>query len=189
VSSQRSVPVPFPVRVPPVVVMGVSGCGKSTVGELLARHLGVPFLEGDGVHPAANVARMAAGHPLDDEARIPWLDRIGAWLALDLPDGGGVAACSALARRYRDRLRAAAPATWFLHLDVDRETVTARMGARRGHFMPVSLIDSQLETLEPLGADERGLRVAADLPVPQILAAAATALGVPLSGPLPPAGD
>jgi len=158
--------------------MGVSGCGKSTVGALLARELTLPFLEGDSLHPAENVALMAAGHPLDDEHRRPWLDLVGAWLADGPPDGtgGGVAACSALARRYRDQLRAHDPQAWFLHLEVDREVVLRRVSGRRGHYMPASLVDSQLATLEPLAPDEAGVRLSAELPVRQVVRLAAEAL-------------
>jgi len=158
-----------------VVVMGVSGCGKSTVGALLARRLRVPFLEGDSLHPPGNVAKMAAGHPLDDADRAPWLDLVGAWLA-DGTAGGGVAACSALARRYRDQLRSHDPGAWFLELDVDREVLRRRVSGRRGHFMPPSLIDSQLATLEPLAADEAGLRVPAEGSVRAVVDQAVAAL-------------
>jgi len=154
--------------------MGVSGCGKSTVGTSLARELGVPFLEGDSLHPPANVEKMAAGRPLDDDDRRPWLDRVAAWLVGN--PQGGVAACSALARRYRDRLRATAPGTWFLELDVERDVVLRRVAGRRDHFMPASLVDSQLRTLEPLQPDEAGLRVQAELPVDDIVATAARAV-------------
>lgn len=163
-------------RVPPVVVvMGVSGSGKTTIGSLLARCLEVPFLEGDSLHPARNVAKMAAGHPLDDDDRRPWLELVGRRLA-DAGADGAVAACSALARRYRDQLRALAPDVWFLHLDAGRETVSPRVAARRGHFMPASLVDSQLATLQPLAPDEAGLTLDAGLPVKQIVAAAVRAL-------------
>lgn len=145
---------------PPVVVMGVSGSGKTTVGQLLADLLGVRFAEGDDLHPAANVAKMRAGLPLDDADREPWLDLIGAWLAGPGRDGG-VVSCSALALRYRDRLRAAAPDAWFVHLDVPRPELERRLAARRGHFMPARLLDSQLAALEPLTPAEQGRTVAA----------------------------
>jgi carbohydrate kinase (thermoresistant glucokinase family) len=162
---------------PPIVVMGVAGSGKTTVGTQLAQRLGVPFLEGDGLHPPANVAKMAAGHPLDDDDRRPWLTLIGEWLADGPPGpGGGVAACSALARRYRDLLRGLAPETWFLHLDARRSLVARRVARRRGHFMPATLVDSQLQALEPLAPDERGLRVDASGPVAAVLDAAVAAL-------------
>ncbi|MFC8044746.1 gluconokinase [Nocardia sp. NPDC057353] len=137
--------------------MGVSGSGKTTVGELLAARLGVPFTEGDELHPAANVATMRAGTPLTDADRWPWLDIAGARLAAV----GGVLSCSALARRYRDRLRALVPGVCFAHLDVPRAELERRLAARRGHFMPASLLASQLAALEPLRPDERGWTVPA----------------------------
>ena len=157
-------------KAPRVVVMGVSGCGKSTVGELLAQQLGVPFVDGDGLHPAANVAKMSAGIPLTDEDRWPWLEAVGAAIAAE--PGGAVMACSALRRVYRDVIRRAAPGTVFVHLHGSRELLAARMAARPGHFMPPSLLDSQLATLEPLGPDEDG--VVLDIaPPPDRLAASA----------------
>lgn len=143
-----------------VVVMGVSGSGKTTVGELLARRLGVEYAEGDAFHPPENVAKMASGRPLDDEDRRPWLDALAEWIAESLEDGrGGVVACSALKRRYRDVLRRSGSGVRFLQLDVDRETIAARVAERTGHFMPVSLVESQFAALEPLSPDERGVVV------------------------------
>ena len=136
----------------PVVVMGVSGSGKSTVGALLAQRLGVPFVDGDALHPSANVAKMSAGIPLTDADRWPWLDVIGARLA----ESPVVIACSALRRRYRDRLRLAAPSTRFVLLDGPRELLAARM-MRPGHFMPPELLNSQLATLERPDPDEDAL--------------------------------
>lgn len=124
--------------------MGVAGSGKSTVGALLAARLGLPFVDGDALHPPANVAKMAAGIPLDDDDRAPWLDAVGDRLA----SGGVVVACSALRRAYRDRLREAAPAARFVLLHGTRELLAARLGARTDHFMPAALLDSQLATLE-----------------------------------------
>lgn len=138
---------------PRVVVMGVSSCGKSTVGELLALKLGVPFKDGDDLHPPENIAKMSAGHPLNDADRFPWLKLVGGWLAAH---DGGVIACSALKRSYRDTIRAAAPDTVFVHLHGSRELMGARMAARPGHFMPTRLLDSQFRDLEPLGEDEAG---------------------------------
>ncbi|MBJ6614018.1 gluconokinase [Streptomyces sp. I4(2020)] len=158
---------------PLVVVMGVSGSGKTTVGQLLARHLDVPYAEGDDFHPAANVAKMRAGHPLDDEDRRPWLDEIARWLA-GHADGGGVVACSALKRRYRARLASAAPRAFFLHLDGSPELIAARITARRGHFMPPELLRTQLADFEPLGDDETGSAVPID-GTPQETAALARA--------------
>ncbi len=143
----------------PIVVMGVSGAGKTTVGRDLAHRLGVSFIDADDLHGSENVAKMAAGIPLDDDDRWPWLDRVGAALAAD---PGVVIACSALKRRYRDRLRASAPDTVFVHLDAPKERVTEQATARRGHFMPPALLASQLQTLEPLGADEDGITVTVD---------------------------
>jgi carbohydrate kinase (thermoresistant glucokinase family) len=143
----------------PIVVMGVSGAGKTTVGRDLAHRLGVSFIDADDLHGSENVAKMAAGVPLDDDDRWPWLDRVGAALAAD---PGVVIACSALKRRYRDRLRASAPDTVFVHLDAPKERVTEQATARRGHFMPPALLASQLQTLEPLGADEDGITVTVD---------------------------
>ncbi|MBO8196643.1 gluconokinase [Streptomyces oryzae] len=141
-----------------VVVMGVAGTGKTTVGRLLADALGVPYAEADAFHPPANVAKMSAGTPLDDADRAPWLDAIGAW-AHDHEGRGGVVSCSALKRAYRDRLRAAAPGIVFLHLTGDRALIARRMAGRADHFMPVALLDSQFATLEPLAPDEPGVVV------------------------------
>jgi carbohydrate kinase (thermoresistant glucokinase family) len=142
------------------VVMGVSGCGKSEVGRRLAAALGVPFLEGDAYHPPANVDKMSAGIPLDDADRAGWLATLREEIAAANARGEGlVLACSALKRRYRDLLREADPALRFVHLDGAPALIAQRMLARTAHFMPTSLLDSQLRDLEPLGADERGLRV------------------------------
>ncbi|WHM39501.1 gluconokinase [Streptomyces sp. BPTC-684] len=141
-----------------VVVMGVAGTGKTTIGPLVATALGVPYAEGDDFHPAANVAKMSAGVPLDDGDRWPWLDAIGRW-AHGRAGLGGVVSSSALKRAYRDRLRAAAPGLVFLHLTGDRELIEHRMGERKGHFMPTALLDSQFATLQPLEADEAGVAV------------------------------
>jgi carbohydrate kinase (thermoresistant glucokinase family) len=159
---------------PRIVVMGVSGCGKSTVGAALAARLGLPFIEGDALHDPASVAKMAAGAPLCDADRWPWLDRIGA--ALAAPPGGAVAACSALRRAYRDRLRVAVPGLAFLHLAGDRATIAARMATRPHHFMPPALIDSQFATLEPPDAEPDVLTLPVTLPAEEITARAAEAL-------------
>lgn len=140
------------------VVMGVSGCGKSEVGQRLAAALGVRFLEGDAYHSASNVAKMAAGIPLDDADRADWLRTLQAEIAEARTRGEGlVLACSALKRRYRDLLRAADPCLRFAHLAGPRELIAERMGARTAHYMPTSLLDSQLRDLEPLQADEEGV--------------------------------
>ena len=136
-----------------IVVMGVTSTGKSLIGSRLAEALGGRFVDGDDLHPRSNVEKMARGEPLDDTDRAPWLDRIGAALAED--DGGAIViACSALKRSYRDRIRAAAGPTTFVHLTGRRDLIAARMAEREGHFMPVSLLESQIATLEPPGADE-----------------------------------
>lgn len=139
----------------PVVVMGVSGSGKSTVGEGIAAELDAPYVEGDDLHPDANREKMAAGTPLDDEDRWPWLDAVAAAIA----GRQCVVACSALKRSYRDRIRKIAPDAFFVHLDGDPELLRERQADRKGHFMPASLMDSQLDTLEPLGDDEAGVRL------------------------------
>ncbi|MEU2587141.1 gluconokinase [Streptomyces avermitilis] len=141
-----------------VVVMGVAGTGKTTIGPLLAARLGVPYAEGDDFHPPANIAKMSAGVALDDADRMPWLDAIGAW-AHDRAGLGGVVSSSALKRSYRDRLRAAAPGVVFVHLTGDRQLIEDRMSHRQGHFMPTALLDSQFATLQPLAADEAGVAV------------------------------
>lgn len=141
----------------PIVVMGVSGSGKSTVGVALARRMRVPFVDADALHPPANIAKMAAGEPLNDDDRQPWLEQVGEWLASRRD--GAVVSCSALKRRYRDQLRAHCPRIEFLHLSGSPELIGRRLTARSGHFMPAALLQSQFDTLEPLGAAEPGLSV------------------------------
>ncbi|MFI5804162.1 gluconokinase [Streptomyces sp. NPDC051561] len=141
-----------------VIVMGVAGTGKSIIGALLAEKVGVPYAEGDDLHPAANVAKMASGVPLSDEDRWPWLDLVGEW-ARGRAGSGGVVTCSALRRVYRDRLREAAPGVAFVHLAGERALIEGRMRERGGHFMPVALLDSQFALLEGLGEDEAGVTV------------------------------
>jgi len=161
-----------------VVVMGVSGSGKSTVAAGIAEALGLHFIDGDGLHPAENVARMRAGMPLRDEDRWPWLDRIGACLAdsAQWPDGVAIA-CSALKRVYRDRIRTAAPGVRFVFLDGPAALIGARMAGRVGHYMPATLLESQLQTLEPPGTDEPdALRVSIEVPVDAVVAAALRSL-------------
>ncbi len=147
------------------VVMGVSGSGKTVVGRALADALGVPFVDGDDLHPPANVARMSAGLPLRDEDRWPWLDEIARVMA----KGPVIVACSALRRVYRDRIRAGAGDVIFLHLSGSRELIAGRMAARKGHFMPPALLDSQLATLEPPEPDEAAVTVDIGQPVTQIV--------------------
>ncbi|WLP92588.1 gluconokinase [Gordonia sp. NB41Y] len=151
----------------PVVVMGVSGSGKSTVGAALAQRLRVPFADADDFHSPANIAKMSAGEPLTDADRGPWLDDIGSWLAEH--HEGGVMSCSALRHIYRDRLRAACPDVVFVHLTGTPEVIAARQATRPGHFMPTSLLASQFDTLEDLGADERGVVVDVDRNVDAIV--------------------
>lgn len=158
---------------PVAIVMGVSGCGKTFVGEKLATAVDVPFIEGDKFHPPENIALMSSGKPLDDAHRAGWLDAIGRKLAEMAEEGGGaVAACSALKRIYRDRLRRHCPGVVFLHLAVDKETARDRVSGRKGHFMPASLIDSQFADLQPLQADEPGLTLDGTADVSRLVAAA-----------------
>lgn len=159
----------------PVVVMGVSGSGKSTIGRGLADALERPFVDADSLHPESNRAKMAAGIPLDDDDRAPWLDAVAAVLAR----GPVVVACSALKRAYRDRLRGAAPDLAIVFLHGDRELLASRMSHRSDHFMPTTLLDSQLDTLETPAADEDPIVLdIADTP-DEIVAQAAAALGTP----------
>jgi gluconokinase len=137
-----------------IVVMGVSGSGKTTIGTALARALDVEYAEADTFHPQANIDKMTAGHPLNDEDRAPWLEAIAGWIR-EHQASGGVVTSSALKRRYRDVLRTGGN-VWFAHLHGDREILAERMKSRSGHFMPVSLLDSQLADLEPLEPDEPG---------------------------------
>jgi len=143
---------------PVLVLMGVSGCGKSTVAAVLAGQLGWDLEEGDDLHPAGNVAKMAAGLPLTDEDRWPWLDLVARWIQNHTVAGiPGIITCSALKKEYRDRLRG--DNVVFVHLAGSKEQIGHRLAARTDHFMPVALLDSQVATLEPLGADERSLMV------------------------------
>lgn len=147
---QSTPPAPAVTR---VVVMGVSGSGKSTIGALVADAMNFPFVDADSLHPLENVRKMAAGTPLDDDDRWPWLDLVGHELATTKAKGI-VMACSALKRRYRDAIRTKAPDAIFLHLDGSIEVLGARIEGRSGHFMPASLLASQLAALEPLESDE-----------------------------------
>ncbi len=142
-------------NLPPLVVMGVCGCGKSTVGALLGERLGIPFSDGDDYHPLANKMKMAQGTPLNDDDRWPWLAEIGA--ALTAPSAGAesrIIACSALKRRYRDLLRHHAPDVVFIHLSGDPATLSERLSNRQHEYMPSTLLESQLATLEAPGPDE-----------------------------------
>ncbi|WP_254052098.1 gluconokinase [Aeromicrobium sp. A1-2] len=158
-----------------IVVMGVSGTGKSVIGQALAESLGLTFIEGDAFHPTANIAKMSAGTPLDDDDRRPWLTVLAGKLDANRQAGiGSVLACSALKRDYRDILRHEAPDAFFLHLDLPFDVLRDRM-EKREHFMPTSLLQSQFDTLERLGADERGHVLDFDAPLPEVIAAATAA--------------
>ena len=161
-----------------VVVMGVSGCGKSSVGERVAAQNGMVFVEGDQLHPAGNVEKMAQGIPLTDDDRLPWLDRIGAEISTALDASQGlVISCSALKRSYRDRLRQAAGGRLaFVFLEGSRDLLLSRMQARQGHFMPASLLDSQLQTLEPPAGEPGVVTVAIDNALDDIVALACKGL-------------
>ena len=167
-----------------VVVMGVTGSGKSTVGKLLARTLKAEFLEGDDLHPPRNIERMASGIALTDHDRRDWLLQIAQQLA-DAHAGrhGLVVSCSALRRHYRDMLRTAASQLAFVHLHAEPPLLEARMRARPGHFMPGSLLGSQLQTLEAPGSDERAVSLDAVSPPGELAAQAAAWLAKPLAAP------
>ncbi len=158
----------MPHTPPLVVAMGVSGSGKSTVGAALAQRLRVPFADADDFHPPANIAKMTAGHALDDTDRHPWLEAIGEWLVAH-QETGGVMSCSALKRVYRDQLRGHAPGVEFLHLHGSREVIARRQASRPGHFMPASLLDSHFAILEPLAPDESGQVVDVDQSIDAIV--------------------
>lgn len=147
-----------------MVIMGVSGCGKSSVGEGLSARLGIPYLDGDDLHPAENVDRMRAGVPLTDADRWPWLDRVAQVLADEAPI---IVGCSALKRIYRDRIKAAGVVT-FVHLVGRRDLIASRMAKRTGHYMPLTLLDSQFAALEPPGAEE-AIAVSIDQSLDQIV--------------------
>lgn len=154
-----------------IVVMGVSGAGKTSVALEIARQLGWEYIEGDDLHPAANVAKMAAGTPLDDDDRWPWLRAIAE--VIGEHEAGGTSllvTCSALKRSYRDLLRAGHPSVWFAHVAVSEATLTERLQRRRGHYMPPSLLTSQLATLQPLQPDEPGAVIPGDGPLEQTVA-------------------
>jgi gluconokinase len=161
-----------------IIVIGVSGCGKSSVGAELATRLGLAFIEGDALHPRANVDKMAAGTPLTDEDRWPWLTIIGETMAAALEKGEGiVVSCSALKRIYRDHLRKAAGGRLvFVYLEGSHALLSARMGARTGHFMPPALLQSQLATLEVPTGEPGVVTVPIDQPVPSIVSDALAGL-------------
>jgi gluconokinase len=159
-----------------VVVMGVAGSGKTTVGQILARRLGWSFAEADDFHSAANVAKMASGIPLTDEDRRPWLESIRSWA--DASPGDSVITCSALRRSYRDILRGAQATVRFVHLNGTPEAIGARIAARTDHFMPSSMLASQIATLEPLESDEDGVVIEITGTPEEIAASAIKALGL-----------
>lgn len=168
-STRDTSPLPLPLTLPikppipqPVVlvVMGVSGCGKTTVAALLAGRLGWPFEEGDALHPPANIEKMKAGHPLDDNDRAPWLEKVADWVGERLDAGGsGLITCSALKRSYRDTIDRRGSGVVFVYLHGSYETIAARLAARHGHFMPTKLLDSQFADLQEPTADEPAIRV------------------------------
>jgi len=169
-----------PLPNPAIVVMGVSGAGKSTLGRALGDALGFRFVEGDALHPAANVAKMAVGIPLDDADRRPFLENVAAALVAHR-EAGVVASCSALKRGYRDLLRERAGPIAFVLPMLDRATLAARLAGRAGHFMPPALLDSQIAALDPPAADENAITVDGALPIAAQVAAVLAALG---RGPL-----
>ncbi|KJL41666.1 Thermoresistant gluconokinase [Microbacterium trichothecenolyticum] len=155
--------------------MGVSGAGKTTVGQALAEALSLQFVDADNLHPASNVAKMAAGIPLNDEDRFPWLRQVGA--ELDRFQGEGIVlACSALKRRYRDLIREQAAGTTFVHLSASERVLANRVIGRPGHFMPASLLQSQIATLEPLEQGEAGVTVDCSQPVAELVREVVSAL-------------
>jgi gluconokinase len=157
--------------VSPLVVMGVSGCGKSSVGQAIAAHFGIPCIEGDDMHPAANIAKMSAGTPLTDDDRWPWLDALAIRLRAQADaNGGAVVTCSALKSAYRDRIQAGSgPQTRFVFLDCSRATLERNLGARKGHFMPPALLDSQLATLEPPYGESRAIIIDGNQPFDAVI--------------------
>ena len=158
--------------------MGVCGSGKTVVGRQLGPRLGLAFRDGDEFHPRANIDKMSAGVPLSDDDRWPWLDAIGAAIGKELAAGRGIiVGCSALKRSYRERILAAAGRpVLFVWLDAARETLKRRLESRRNHFMPASLLDSQLAILEPPAADEPAIRISVEPPLEQVIAATIAAV-------------
>lgn len=166
-----------------VIVIGVSGVGKSLVAKALAEAIGVRMAEGDDFHSSANVAKMASGQPLDDEDRWPWLRSIAAWIGEQERAGRSrVVTCSALRRGYRDLLRDGHPSVAFCELFVNPATIRARLAHRSGHFMPAGLLDSQLATRQPLADDEPGIRVAAEDDLGDVVARVRIALDLRAEG-------
>lgn len=171
-----------------IIVAGIAGSGKTTVGKLLADRLGCEFEDGDLLHPAANVAKMHAGVPLTDADRWPWLHIIGAWIDQRISAGKtAVLACSALQRRYRDALLDGRPDAQMAFLQISREVAAARLAHRHGHFFPAQLLDSQFRALEPPGPDERVLVIDANQPADDMAAEIASRLDVRPPADRPPA--
>ena len=163
-----------------LVLMGVSGCGKTTVAQILAARLNWAFEEGDALHPQANVDKMAAGHPLDDADRAPWLAKVADWVDARVDAGEcGVITCSALKRSYRALIDRRGQGVEFVYLHGSRELIAQRLGARHGHFMPSSLLASQFAALEEPGPDEPAIRVEIGAPPEAIAAGIVQALGLP----------
>ena len=166
---------------PPVVLvlMGVSGSGKTTVAQIIAERLRWPFEEGDALHPPANVAKMAAGHPLTDDDRAPWLAKVADWVDARLDAGeSGVITCSALKRKYRELIDRRGERVEFVYLHGSRELIATRLATRQGHFMPSSLLDSQFATLEEPAADEPVIRVEIGAAPESVAADVLAALGL-----------
>jgi gluconokinase len=167
----RTSPLSIPIAKPVVLVfMGVSGCGKTTVAAILAGRLGWPFEEGDALHPQSNIQKMKAGHPLTDDDRWPWLEKVAEWVEERLDSGeNGLITCSALKRSYRDIVNRRGSGVVFVFLSGSRETIAARLAVRHGHFMPPSLLESQFADLEQPTPDEPEIRV--DIgPAPTVIA-------------------
>jgi gluconokinase len=171
--------MPHPGPVQHVIVMGVSGVGKSTVAKGISTTMGWTFAEGDAFHPAANITKMESGHALTDEDRWPWLRLIGDWISAEAEEGrSAVITCSALRRAYRDLLREGRPSVRFCHLVGGEDLIGDRMAHRQGHFMPASLLHSQYATLEPLEPDEPGVVVPVDGEAAEVLRRVLDALGL-----------
>lgn len=166
-----------------VVVIGVSGAGKSTIASAVAQQLGRPFVDADSLHPPANKAKMAAGRPLNDSDRLPWLDAVAEAASVGEP----VVACSALRRRYRDRLLSGIPGAVFVQLDVSHDELERRLSQRQHEFMPPALLTSQLADLEPLMGDEPGVRIPADEPAADVVARILHSLRTTMTSQVSPA--